>query len=116
MGGRPTLLWALALEGLPEDAKKELHSLAANIDSESFDTTIARVRHLYQQAGVFDKARRLVDKHQERAEAVADELESEDLRRLFYYLIETVLDRGKSEPQVSIVSPELPIMPSVATS
>ena len=116
LGGRPTILWALALEGLPDDKAVELESLANKIDNESFDATIARIRQLYREAGVFEKARRLVEKHQERAEAIAEELESEGLSRLFYYLIETVLDRGTTEPQVSIVSPDLPILPSVATS
>lgn len=116
LGGRPTLLWALALEGSSDERRLELQKLATNIDHDSIAATISRVRQLYREAGVFEKARRLVDKHQERAEAVAEELESEALRRLFYYLIETVLDRGKTEPQISIVSSDLPIMPPVATS
>jgi geranylgeranyl diphosphate synthase, type II len=70
------------------------------------------VRRLYQSADVFDLAQRLVDKHQSRAEAVADQLEPEPLRRLFYFLIDTVLQRSEtSEPATAmqLVSLGLPI-------
>ena len=57
---------------------------------------VHRVRVLYEKAGVFEKAARLVDKYQDRAEAIADELEPEELRRLFYYLVDTVLERQEA--------------------
>jgi geranylgeranyl pyrophosphate synthase len=97
LGGRPTVLWALALESLDELARRELETLVAGEHSEA---VLARVRQLYQAAGVFDKASRLVEKYRQRAEAVADEIEPEELRRLLYYLIDTVLDRPTSEPNV----------------
>lgn len=94
--GRPTVLWALALESLQGDPLQELQECvegrgaAASMDQAA---RIRRVRQLYQQAGVFEKAHRLVDKHQERAEAVADGLDNDDLRRLLYFLVDTVLER-----------------------
>ncbi|HUG69123.1 MAG TPA: polyprenyl synthetase family protein [Pirellulaceae bacterium] len=100
LGGRPTVLWALAIEGLPAAEQVELLDLVsdANVGDEY---RISRVRQLYVQADVFEKAHRLVDKHQQRAEAIADALEPEELRRLFYYLIDTVLERPSepAEPQ-----------------
>ena len=51
------------------------------------------VSSLYREAGVFDKAYRLIDKHQQRAEAVADQLQPAELRRLLRYLIDSVLAR-----------------------
>ncbi|MGH7140521.1 MAG: polyprenyl synthetase family protein, partial [Pirellulales bacterium] len=106
LGGRPTVLWALALEGLDERAREELESLVVSPPLD--ETTLRRVRQLYSLAGVFDKAERLVDKYQERAEAVADEIANEDLRRLLYYLVDTVLERPlAAEP--AIVLPTLPI-------
>jgi hypothetical protein len=58
-----------------------------------------------------------VDKYRQRAEAVADEIEPDELRQLLYYLIDTVLaDEGHAdadEPQVvveSIASLPLPIV------
>ena len=50
-------------------------------------------KQLFEQADVFEQAHRLVDKHQQRAEAIADEVQPEELRRLFYYLVDTVLER-----------------------
>jgi len=100
LGGRPTVLWALALEALKEEEQAELLALV-NDESRSATSRIARVRQLYNQAGVFDKALRLVEKHQERAEEVADNIEPDELRRLFYYLIDTVLERpNESAPEL----------------
>ena len=92
LGGRPTLLWALALEGLSDAQQKELIDLVED-KTGPIKTRIQKARHLYLEAGVFEKAHRLVDKHQERAEEVADSIENDELRRLMYYLVDTVLDR-----------------------
>jgi geranylgeranyl pyrophosphate synthase len=94
LGGRPTVLWALALEGLPPAERAELESLMAQ--NRSCGGSLERIRQLYRQAGVFDQAVRLVDKYRERAEAVADALEPDELRRLFYYLVDSVLERSAS--------------------
>jgi geranylgeranyl pyrophosphate synthase len=106
LGGRPTVLWALALEGLGDADRAELMEIAAQKQVTS--ETIARIRALYEAAGVFEKASRLVDKYQERAEAVADEVEPEELRRLLYYLIDSVLERpapdAHEEPTVQVVN------------
>ena len=61
-------------------------------------STLSRIRDLYNQAGVFEKAHRLIDKHRERAEKIADEIEPEELRALLYYLIDSVLDHALPEP------------------
>lgn len=105
LGGRPTVLWALALEALPPAEQAELLSLA-DPASGSIASRLARAQTLYRQAGVVEKAQALVDKHQERAEAIADELASEDLRALLYYLVDTVLDREESAPQPTNVTLE----------
>jgi geranylgeranyl pyrophosphate synthase len=103
LGGRPTVLWALALEALDETDRAELVSLVSQTPATS--AIIGRVRELYESAGVFEKAHRLVDKYQERAEAVADGIEPDELRRLLYYLVDTVLDRPAAvEPQVVPIS------------
>jgi geranylgeranyl pyrophosphate synthase len=113
LGGRPTLLLALALEGLSTAKQEELLALVgcstpgANA-SGSPESRLRRVRQFYQEAGVFDKAHKLVDKHQQRAEEIADKLEPEELRRLFYYLIDTVLERP-SETPAAVVSLDLPV-------
>jgi geranylgeranyl pyrophosphate synthase len=104
LGGRPTVLWALALEGLDAARRQELLRL---VDENRVDaSTIGRIRELYQSAGVFDKATRLVEKYQERAEGVADEVQPEELRRLLYYLIDTVLERAAPAAEPHVVALE----------
>jgi len=100
-GGRPTVLWALALEGLPLEKQEELLKLVSpptDVRRPTSDLRLARVRELYEEAGVFDKATRLIEKHQERAEKIADEIQPEELRALLYYLIDSVLDHATPAP------------------
>lgn len=105
LGGRPTILWALALEGLNEEKRAELLSL---VDSEKpADLRVQRARQLYIEAGVFEKANRLIDKHQAKAEEIADGIEAEEFRRLLYYLIDTVLERTADyQPTIEIAAPQ----------
>ena len=108
LGGRPTVLWALALEELSPEKQQQLQEM---IEDESLPAPqrISRVRQLYHDARVFDKACRLVDKYEMRAEEVADQLQPPELQRLFRYLIEVVLERpdehefGKPTPEVTTI-------------
>ena len=102
-GGRPTVLLALALEGLKDSQRDELIGLLADDCEKSPEARLSRARHLFFEAGVFEKAYRLVDKHQEKAEEIADSIEPDELRRLFYYLVDTVLDRTTEvKPSIDI--------------
>ena len=101
LGGRPTLLWALALESLNSADRAELENLASADCELPPAKRIQRARYLYFEAQVFDKAFRLVDKHQQKAEEIADRVEPDELRRLLYYLVDTVLDRtGEVTPTI----------------
>jgi geranylgeranyl pyrophosphate synthase len=91
LGGRPTVLWALALEGLERSDRHELEQLVA--DGEATPIVFKQVRALFQQAQVFEKALTLVDEHRQKAVRVADNLAPEALRRLAHHLIETVLQQ-----------------------
>ena len=103
LAGRPTVLWALALAGLNEEQKQELLGLVAEDCPLPPEQRLMRARHLYFEAGVFEKAYRLVDKHQQKAEEIADELKPDELRRLMYYLVDTVLDRtAEVKPTIQI--------------
>ena len=103
LGGRPTVLWALALDGLNDELRNELLAL---VDPESdlpAEQRVLRARQLYFEAGVFEKAYKLVDKHQTKAEEIADDIQPEELRRLMYYLVDTVLDRTQEvKPTINI--------------
>jgi hypothetical protein len=70
-------------------------------------TVVEQVRALFERAGVFDKAGKLIEKFRARAEAVADDVEPTELRELLYFLVDTVLDlpstaAPESEPQVLV--------------
>lgn len=114
LGGRPTLLWALALANLSAADQERLLSLAS-YDCELTDQQkLSQVRQLYQQARVFDQARRLVDKHQQRALEAAAQIDSEPLQRLLLYLVDTVLEHQEPvEPNVVSIG-SLGLLPVVA--
>jgi geranylgeranyl diphosphate synthase type II len=125
LAGRPTLLLALALEGLAPAAREELLTLLHSVsvwsggrkssETRSGDlrpplrnpagSDIERIRFLFDQAQVFDKAEKLIEKYRARAEAVADEVEPTELRELLYYLVDSVLDRSPAaaEPQTQLL-------------
>ena len=92
LGGRPTILWALALETLSEQEQSALFTF---LDEEpAAENLLSRIGNLYNQADIFRKASLLVDKYHQRAEEIVDQMEIENFRRLLYYLIDTVLDQG----------------------
>ncbi|HEX3999548.1 MAG TPA: polyprenyl synthetase family protein [Pirellulales bacterium] len=89
LGGRPTLLWALALEGLAEPSRLRLQSLATS--SPVSEAIVCEIRDLYRLAEVFDKAQRLVQEYDNRARSVAESVGPAALCRLLHYLIDVVL-------------------------
>jgi geranylgeranyl pyrophosphate synthase len=104
LAARPTLLLALALEGSAPAQREELLALL----HQGGAGVVERVRRLYEQAQVFDKADKLVEKFRARAEAVADDVEPVELRELLYYLVDSVLERpAEPEPVVQPVQVEL---------
>ncbi len=90
LAGRPTILWALALEHLDPGDCRQLEILAADRPGDGAER-LATAGRLYQQAGVFDKAESLVAKHRRRAHEVADSLPRPPLAHLFHYLADTIL-------------------------
>jgi len=89
LGGRPTVLWALALEGLDAEGRSSLLSLQ-NSSIEPCEK-IEKVRKLYQQAGAFAEAHRMVVHNRAEADAIANQLDPPSLQRLLHYLLENVL-------------------------
>lgn len=116
LGGRPTILWALALEALDEPRQAELQRIVSDQQLPE-QQRIQRVRQLYQDAGVFDKACRLIDKHQQRATDIADQVQPPELQRLLRYLIDAVLDRpadilAELQPPATLVTEDRIQFPS----
>jgi geranylgeranyl diphosphate synthase type II len=100
LAARPTLLLALALEGLSAGKRRELLEALG-----SKAVALTRVRQLFDEARVFEKADKLIEKYRARAEALADEVQPTELRELLYYLVDSVLDRQPcpTEPPVQLV-------------
>jgi geranylgeranyl pyrophosphate synthase len=90
LGRRPTVLWALAWDALDDAGHQQLLELQQD-ESLSEDFRTARVRQIYYQAGVFEKARRLVSKYRVRATEVANHIQPISFRRLTQFLIDSVL-------------------------
>ena len=103
IGGRPTVLWALALQNLKEDRKNELIQIANDPDLTAA-AKIQRVRSLYLEGGVFEAAQQLVEKYRAKAEEIADEIDPEPFRRLLYYLVDSILETTE-EHKPTIVIP-----------
>jgi geranylgeranyl diphosphate synthase, type II len=96
---RPTLLLALALESAPPARREELLQLISG-DSKT-DAAVQRVARIYESCQVFEKARKLIEKYRQRAEAIADEVEPEKLRELLYFLVDTALADESAEPEIA---------------
>jgi geranylgeranyl pyrophosphate synthase len=74
LGGRPTLLWALALERLTGTACARLQAAAARAREADGDprSALAEARSLYEESGVVPRALEIAQKQRRRAaEAVA---------------------------------------------
>jgi geranylgeranyl pyrophosphate synthase len=103
IGGRPTVLWALALQDLSAAGRQELERLVAD-DSLAKDFRVRRAAQLYAEAHVCDKAHRLIDKHEQRAKETIAQVELEPLRDVLTYLVDHVLARhGAVEQSLKFV-------------
>jgi len=116
IGGRPTVLWALALQSFSDEKREEL-SQTANDPDLTEAAKIHRVRNLYADAGVFDAAQQLVEKYRAKAEEIADEIEPEAFRQLLYYLIDSILETPSDhKPTIVIPTTQLNVPLAAPTS
>lgn len=93
---RPTLMLALAVDAASEVQRTELKEILELPPTDEFRAP--RLKRLYKECGVFDKADSLVDKSRARAEALADDVADEKLRLLLYFLVDTVLAAEEDYP------------------
>ena len=105
LAGRPTVLLAMALETATPAQKEEILGLLqrARKGDSSFQL-VERIHQLYQLNEVFSKGQKLVEKFRARAEAIADEVDSEDFRRLLYFLVDSVLEKFEAPQQAEPLS------------
>jgi geranylgeranyl pyrophosphate synthase len=99
---KPTLLSALAIAAATPEQRSRLDQIFS--DATPAALRADRLKPLYEELGVFDQARALVEKCRDRAEALADETEPDSLRQLLYFLTDTILSQDSSEP------PALPLV------
>jgi len=84
---RPTLLRALAVEAAGAEAREVIETAAR--DNHGGD--LGRLRGIYEELGVFDRAETLLRKYRGRALALADSSEPPALRELLRFIAEVVL-------------------------
>jgi geranylgeranyl pyrophosphate synthase len=101
LGGRPTVMWAIAWEQLTDSGRQELKEIARNCvrtdaSDESLSVSIQAARRLYQQAGVFE---RMVEIVTEQRSAAADSVRSCRYPRL-REVLEFLLDLAVPEQAV----------------
>jgi geranylgeranyl diphosphate synthase type II len=93
LGGRPTLMWALAVERLPRPDVERLASLAAEAGSAAASEAVvarcvAEARRLYEQADVFSRARGIVAGERAAAAAAAAGCRLPRLREVLEFLLD----------------------------
>jgi len=115
LGGRPTVLLALALQALSEVDSARLLTLMGTESGLSDTARVALAKDLFTKARVFEQAEKLIDRHRERAVEVAMGIEPEPLKRLFHYLIDTVLSeadiKGTVTPEPVVVTHSISMKP-----
>lgn len=89
LGARPTLLWALALERLPEDDAQRLRRLAAG-GAAPAEEIVEEVRRLYVQADVFPAAAERLEAHRRAGERLVQNAPG-PLQPLCRFLLQAVL-------------------------
>jgi geranylgeranyl pyrophosphate synthase len=98
LGGRPTLLWALAWQQASADQRQELmrwmQAGDPPTDGSGDETRVAAIRRLYQHLGVFRQAMTMVEDLEHRARNLAGPVVPESLGRLMQYLVGSVLQRS----------------------
>jgi geranylgeranyl pyrophosphate synthase len=101
IGGRPTLLWALAVEGLsPVDAERlrevARESRRRDADESVVAAAVAEVRMLYDRAGVIEKATRIAGTQRQRAEEAIGSCRLRNLREVMEVLLYLSVPKGTS--------------------
>ncbi|RLS32295.1 MAG: hypothetical protein DWH79_07815 [Planctomycetota bacterium] len=99
LGGRPTLMWALARERLPAAELDRLDALAEAVRRDhaagaSETALIAEARRLYQQADVFSRAAAIVDDQRAAAVAAAATCRFARLREVLEFLLDLAVPDG----------------------
>lgn len=93
LGGRPTLLWALALERLPADDVARLRAMAdeagrPDADEAAIARCLAEARRLYAEADVFRRAGEIAAEQRAKAAAALASCRLRRLREVLEFLLD----------------------------
>jgi len=94
IGGRPTLLWALAVEGLDQADRAALIEAAARARQSGDAAALAEVRHLYDRAGVTSKATRIAARQRQLASEAVAACGMPRLREVLEFLLDLAVPAG----------------------
>jgi len=100
LGGRPTVMWALARERLPAADLRQLESLASAVglpDGPSSATVIAEARRLYSDADVFARSAAIVEAERAGALSAAASCPLPRLREVLEFLLDLAVPDGAAE-------------------
>jgi geranylgeranyl pyrophosphate synthase len=113
---RPTIMMALAWQAANAEQRQLMERCYFDRE-EPDEIRFQRIRRLYEELGVFEKAERLIEKSRDRAELLADDVESDDIRQLLYFLVDTVMaDEQDKDPRESLPKPAPMLVPLPVTS
>ena len=113
---RPTVMMALAWQAANAEQRELMERCFFDREEED-SIRFNRVRRLFEELGVFEKAERLIEKSRDRAELLADDLESDEIRQLLYFLVDTVLsDEEDKDPRGSMPKPSSFLVPLPVTT
>ncbi len=94
---RPTVLLALALQLATPEQRTEIREIYESTGNDLM--RIGKLRKIFAACGAFEKAEGLVDKSRERSEALADSVESDEIRQLLYFFVDSILaEEGEPTP------------------
>lgn len=86
---RPTILQAFALEAGDEASNREILELVRVRPPK--ESTLQRLREIYEERGAFAKAQQLVDKYRDRAQRLAEQVEAPVFRELMTLISQVIL-------------------------
>lgn len=103
LGGRPTVMWALALDRLPAADVSRLRELArraaaADAPEAAVAEAISAARSLYEQADVFTRAAAIVRDQRARAAAAVAGCRLPRLREVLEFLLDLAVPEAVTEP------------------
>ena len=107
---RPTILLALALKYATDSQRTLLEELFADDASDqNSEERVEQLREILRSCGVFEKADTLVERCRERAVALVEEVDSQPIRDLLQFFLETVLSTDTGPTPAEHLDPSEPV-------